>query len=253
MKFRQIRRCFLAAGSVLAATSASAATTVSTFDDFVSGALYGSWSSPSTVVVSGPTSYDITATGYGSNWKYTPVNGTGSTNVELTVTVSGPAAADGHLGPIVSLVDADGTYANYAWYGRPLGRHVLTMPVATPTSYTSQGTKPGLDVATIEHLHLQLDPGGFGTQGAYTVSWEHLRLTGGPMPRITDYSFNTNSREFTITWTSEPDKLYSVFYAESVTGPWTPAALSVYSAGTNTSATISMPEGNSGFLRVEDQ
>jgi hypothetical protein len=81
------------------------------------------------------------------------------------------------LGPIVTLVDADGTRANYAWFGQLLGSHVLTLPLATPTWYEAPGTTPGLDATLIDHMHLQIDPGGFGTQGAYTVSWNEVGLT----------------------------------------------------------------------------
>jgi hypothetical protein len=27
-------------------------------------------------------------------------------------------------------------------------------------------------------MHMQLDPGGFGTSGQYTVEWQNLQLTG---------------------------------------------------------------------------
>src|SRR6186997_428109 len=81
--------------------SAQADTVLTTFDDFFSGALYDSWASPNAVIESGTTNYVITATGYGSNWKYLPVDGAGNTTIELTVTLSGAPAADGHLGPIV--------------------------------------------------------------------------------------------------------------------------------------------------------
>ena len=120
--------------------SASAGITVNSFDNFTSDALYASWSTAT--IVSGPTSYTITATGYGSNWKYNPVDGSGYTNLQLTVSLSGPAAAAGKLGPIVTLEDADGTSYNFAWYGRTLGSHVLTMPLKTPTWTSAPGTVP---------------------------------------------------------------------------------------------------------------
>jgi hypothetical protein len=120
-------------GSLGMITSASANLTINTFDNFNSDALYASWSSAT--IVSGPTSYSVTATGYGSNWKYNPIfdDGTGNTTVELTVTLSAanPGAADGKLGPILTIEDADGTSFNYAWYGQTLGSHVLTMPITS--------------------------------------------------------------------------------------------------------------------------
>lgn len=147
---------------------------ISTFDNFTSDALYASWTTAT--IVSGPTAYTITASGYGSNWKYLgTIDGTGYDTVQLTVTLSG--GGDGFLGPIVTLKDADGTAYHYAWYGRTLGSHVLTRPVNQP-SWTEPGGIPGLDLATLTHLHLQLDPGGY--TGTYTVSFEDLRLIPEP-------------------------------------------------------------------------
>lgn len=168
-----------AALGLISAGGASAATTITTFDNFTSDALYPSWALPSSTIVSGPNSYSITATGYGSNYKYIgfpEILGAGNTHIELTVALSGPQAADGHLGPIVDVIDGDGTRYSFAWYGQNLGSHVLTMPVTSPTSIAAAGTTPGLDLNTLTHMHMQLDPGGFGSQGAYTVEWQNLQL-----------------------------------------------------------------------------
>ena len=164
---------------------AFAATTITTFDNFTSDALYPSWALPSATIVSGPNSYSITAMGYGSNYKYigAPViNGAGNTHLELTVNLSGPGAADGHLGPIIGLIDGDGTHVNFAWYGQTLGSHVLTMAVDSPTWTAVAGTTPGLDLNTLTHMHMQLDPGGFGSSGFYTVEWQNLDLITVPEP-----------------------------------------------------------------------
>lgn len=175
------RALAVALGMMLLASTAKADALITNFDNFVSDALYPSWALPSSTVVSGPTGYSITATGYGSNYKYiedASRQGTGYTKLELTVTLSGPPAADGHLGPIVTLIDIDGTRNNYAFYGQTLGSHVLTADLATPTWSDAPGGTPGLDPNGLQHMHMQLDPGGFGTQGAYTIVWENLSLTG---------------------------------------------------------------------------
>ncbi|MCX7866509.1 PEP-CTERM sorting domain-containing protein [Limisphaera sp. VF-2] len=166
---------WLAAAMGLALTGpARADVVISTFDNFTSDALYASWTTAT--IVSGPTAYTITASGYGSNWKYLgTIDGTGYDTVQLTVTLSG--GGDGFLGPIVTLKDADGTAYHYAWYGQTLGSHVLTKPVQQPT-WTEAGSIPGLDLATLTHLHLQLDPGGYA--GTYTVAFEDLRLIPEP-------------------------------------------------------------------------
>ena len=164
---------------------AFAATTITTFDNFTSDALYPSWALPSATIVSGPNSYSITANGYGSKYTYigAPViNGAGNTHLELTVNLSGPGAADGHLGPIIGLIDGDGTHVNFAWYGQTLGSHVLTMAVDSPTWTAVAGTTPGLDLNTLTHMHMQLDPGGFGSSGFYTVEWQNLDLITVPEP-----------------------------------------------------------------------
>jgi hypothetical protein len=173
------------AGGLSLVSSAMADANITTFDNFVSDALYPSWALPSATIVSGPTAYSVTAIGYGSNYKYigAPViNGAGNTHLELTVTLSGPAAADGHLGPIIGLIDGDGTHVNYAWYGQLLGSHILTMPVDAPTWTAVPGTTPGLDLSTLTHMHMQLDPGGFGSSGAYTIAFENLSLITVPEP-----------------------------------------------------------------------
>ncbi|WP_428306661.1 hypothetical protein [Lacipirellula sp.] len=179
---KSLRRCALMAalGSMLLSGVAQADALITNFDNFVSDALYPSWALPSSTVVSGPTSYNITATGYGSNYKYIgfpEIVGAGNNTIELTVNLSGPAAADGMLGPIIGLIDGDGTHVNYAWYGQTLGSHVLTMPVDSPTWTAVAGSTPGLDLNTLTHMHMQLDPGGFASQGQYTIQWQNLRLT----------------------------------------------------------------------------
>jgi hypothetical protein len=182
MKQTMNRRALVVAlGMILLAGTAKADALITDFNNFVSDALYPSWALPSATIVSGPNSYSITAIGYGSNYKYiedASRQGTGYTKLELTVTLNGPEAADGHLGPIVTLIDTDGTRNNYAFYGQTLGSHVLTADLASPTWSDSAGTTPGLDPNALQHMHMQLDPGGFGTQGAYTVVWENLALTG---------------------------------------------------------------------------
>jgi hypothetical protein len=180
---KSLRRCALMAalGSMLLSGVAQADALITNFDNFVSDALYPSWALPSSTIVSGPTSYNITASGYGSNYKYIgfpEILGAGNTTIELTVNLSGPQAADGQLGPIVGLIDGDGTHVNYAWYGQTLGSHVLTLPVDSPTWTAVAGTTPGLDLNTLTHMHMQLDPGGFGSSGQYTIAWQNLQLTG---------------------------------------------------------------------------
>jgi hypothetical protein len=172
----------LAIGCVLGlASSALADATISSFDNYTSDALYASWSSAT--IVSGATNYSVTATNYGSNYKYIgfpAINGAGNTTVQLTVTLSGAPAADGKLGPLIQLIDGDGTTYAYRWYGQTLGHHVLTMPVNSPSAILAAGSTPGLDLTTLTHSHLELDPSSYS--GGYTVSWEDLSLVGAVAP-----------------------------------------------------------------------
>src|SRR6266568_2856150 len=178
-------RLSLALGSALAlAHSARGDVTISSFDNYTSDALYASWSSAT--IVSGTTNYSVTATNYGSNYKYIgfpAINGAGNTTVQLKVTLSGAPAADGKLGPLIQLIDGDGTTYAYRWYGQTLGHHVLTMPVNSPSAVLAAGSTPGLDLTTLTHSHLELDPSSYAGAGAwYTVSWEDLSLIGAVAP-----------------------------------------------------------------------
>jgi len=161
---RRIATASLILGSMVIVHRAAADVTIANFSNFKSDELYPSWKSAT--VVSTDTNYVVTATGYGANYK-------------LDVTLSGPPTADGQLGPIVTLIDKDGTIYSYCWYGQTLGHHVLTMPIKSPTIIDKAGTVPGLDLANLQHLHLKLDPGQYGTSGSYTISWNKLRLIGG--------------------------------------------------------------------------
>ncbi|MBA4106454.1 MAG: hypothetical protein C0485_11910 [Pirellula sp.] len=169
---------------------------ITSFDlgTYTENALYASWAAPTAIIDYGDESYNVTAAGYGSNWTYIEgrvPEGAGETHLKLDVTLEGPLAADGHLGPIITLVDADGTRNNYAWYGQLLGNHVLTLPITSPTWVEAPGTTSGLDLNHINHMHLQLDPGGFGSAGQYTVRWNDLSLiTVAGLPG----DFNNDSR-----------------------------------------------------------
>jgi hypothetical protein len=241
------------AGSLAATLPTAAETTIATFDDFNLDTLFY-WSDAT--IVSSPTDYSITDVGYGSGYKNaTPnIDATGETTIELTVTLSGPQAANGRLGPIVSLVDTDGTFVNFAWYGQTLGRHVLTKLLSAPTTVVNAGSVEGLDVANLDAFHLQLDPGSFGTSGAYTVVWENLRLTGAPRPRITSNSYDPATQEFTLAWTSRPGRTYSVLYAAAATDSFNVLVADIPSDDApTTTTTVTMPSAATGFLRIQEQ
>lgn len=177
---RVLRRaacCAAAIAAVLWAGDIHAATVITSFDSFTSDALYPSWALPTATIVSGPTSYSVTAVGYGSNYKYIgfpAITGAGNSHVQLTVALSGDPAADGLLGPIIDLIDEDGTRYSYRWYGQTLGNHVLTVPVESPSEIVDAGGTAGLNLNTLTHMHMQLDPSAYS--GQYTVEWQDLSL-----------------------------------------------------------------------------
>ena len=235
-------------------TSARADVTIASFDDFTSDALYDSWISAT--IDAGPTNYTIIATGYGSNYKFigSPlIEGAGATTLRLDVTLSGPASAQGKLGPIVDLVDEDGTQYSYRWYGQSLGHRVLTMPIKAPTAVVTAGTTPGLSLTNLQHMHLQLDPGSFGTSGAYTVAWNDLSLTGMPVFKVTTQNFNPETGEFTLVWNSLPSKTYSVLHAPDLATPFSPLTTGVESGGLTTTNIVMLPAGSAGFVTIQQE
>ena len=239
-------------GSLALVSSALGDTTITDFKNFTSDAVYASWATAT--INSTPTNYIITATGYGSNWKYIPANASGNTNVELTVDLSGPPAADGQLGPIVTLVDTAGVEYNYAWYGQTLGHHVLNMAVDSPTF--KGGTAGTLNLTNLNGIHMQLDPGGFGSSGAYTIAWDLLRLTGPSAAatiKITSQSYNRATRQLSLTWTSTAGAQYTAMSSSTVNTGYAALVANIASGGATTSTTVTMPNSNTGFVRIMQQ
>jgi hypothetical protein len=155
----------------LAANSVRADVTVDNFHNFNPNALYASWASPSATILSGPTTWEVTSSGYGSLWKYEgDINGLGATQVRLTIDISGDAGVV--AGPIVDLVDNNGVWASFQWYGQTAGSHILTANLSS--------APVGFNFADIQHIHLECDPGGFG--GNYHLTFRDLSLVTVPEP-----------------------------------------------------------------------
>lgn len=236
---------------MLLAAALHANTTITTFDLFTADALYGAWTAPGATVVSGATSYNITATGSGSAYKFLGGIAAGNaTTLELTLTLTGPAAAAGNLSPIVSLVDGDGTQVAYVWPGLAPGSHVLTLPLNAPTWVFSAGSVPGLDLSDLRHLQVQIDAGE--SIESYTVNWENLKLMGAPTV-ITQWNFVPATRRGTLTWSAQAGQTYIVLYAATPNGAFTPLATNAVVAGPTSTATVTLPAGNSGYLRIRQE
>ena len=247
-----ISKLFLAGIAVVAMIPTCLAdTTLAVFDEnFHLDGLFA-WSDA--VVVSTPNGYSITDTNYGSGYKdINPnIDASGETNIELTVTISAPSAAPGApaSGPIVSLVDQDGTFVNYAWYGQTIGTHVLNAPLSSGTGMGS-GSVPGLDLSRLDFFHLQNDPGAY--HGQYTIVFQKLRLTGY-RPSITDKSFEPVSGNFNLSWGSRANRNYTIQHTPSLSTAFTNLVTDIPSGGTSTSTTVGVPTGDAGFLRVMEQ
>lgn len=250
--FRCLTTLAVGIGASALLTSARAETIIASFDNFNLDGLFSSWASAA--IASLPTGYSLTASGFGSGYKaLTPnIDATGETNIELTVTIIGAGSPGSPVsGPIVSLVDADGTFYNYAWYGQTQGSHVLSMDLSKPTFISAPGSGSGLDISKLAFFHLQDDPGAYS--GQYTITFELLRLTGAPPPSITSQSYDPNTQQFSLTWTSLPGKNYTVVYSPDLVAPFSPLLSDIPSSGSSTTSTVTIPSGDAGFLRVQQQ
>ena len=151
----------------------------------------------------------------------------------------------------MSLVDADGTFYNYAWYGQTHGTCVLSAKLNSPTFISMPGTVSGLDLSRLAFFHLQDDPGTY--TGQYTINFNLLRLTGAPALAITSQSYDPNTQQFTLTWGSKPSKSYSILYTSDLTTPFSPLVSDIASGGCSTTNTFFVPTGRFAFLRVQEQ
>ncbi len=169
-KTRWLAAAIAAASGLMVANSARADVTIETFDNFVPNALYASWATPAATITAGPTSWEVASIGYGSLWKYEgDINGSGQTKVQLTLDIKGDPGFI--AGPIVDLVDNNGAWATFAWYG-----------ITTPGSYVltaDLSTTPWLNLADIQHIHIECDPGAAPTI-LYDLTFKDLSLIPEP-------------------------------------------------------------------------
>jgi hypothetical protein len=89
----------------------------------------------------------------------------------------------------------------------------------------------------------------------YIYYFDNFELidTAPPPPTITSWQYNSANRHFTLTWTSVPGATYSVLTSPTLAaGSFTTTLASgIASGGSQTTTTVTMPGGNTGFLRVE--
>jgi hypothetical protein len=147
---------------------------ISSFDNTGLGGTYGAWSTQTTT----PTNLQITAAGWGGGYAAVSpaVNTTSNKTIQLNVTLTAPAAANGTLGPIVVLEDGDGTQIRFTWYGQNPGTNIVLTNVLSAGTIVQAGSTPGFDFSHIAFFHVQLDPSSYS--GSYTVSWNDLSIVG---------------------------------------------------------------------------
>lgn len=159
-----------AASGLMVANSAWANVTIETFDNFTPNMMWGSWATPAATITAGPTSWEVASIGYGSLWKYVgDINGSAESKVQLKIDITGEPGFV--AGPIVDLVDNNGAWATFAWYG-----------ITTPGSYVltaDLSTTPWLNRADIQHIHLECDPGA-APDKLYDLTFKDLTLIPEP-------------------------------------------------------------------------
>jgi hypothetical protein len=235
-------------------TDSGLCATVSSFDNYYMAGQYGSWSGQTPT--STASNWQITATsGFGGAYNFiTPaINTTTNRTLTLNVTLTAPAAANGLLGPIVVLEDADGTQLRYAWYGQSPGTNLVLTSVLGAGVLAQAGTTPGFDASSITAFHIQVDPSSYG--GAYTAAFNDISIFGcaASTIEITSYSYDPQSQSCTLTWTSQAGASYAIQASNNLQTGFSDIATGIPSAGSTTSVVVAMPDPTKGFLRVRKQ
>ncbi len=69
-------------------------------------------------------------------------------------------------------------------------------------------------------------------------------------PVITSYSYDPTTHQFTLTWTSQTGANYTVQSSANLASGFTSLVTNIPSGGSTTTTTVTMPDGNAGFLRI---
>jgi hypothetical protein len=138
--------------------------------------------------------------------------------------------------------------------------------------YTTNGTLdvintgPAPVAGSTYQMFNNIGSGGYGGQYASItlpglsagLSWTNellfngsIAVVGLPTITITSSQYNRNTLQFTLTWTSTAAATYTVLESPSLNpAVWSPLQTSIPSGGSTTTATVTMPAGTKGFLRV---
>lgn len=138
--------------------------------------------------------------------------------------------------------------------------------------YTTNGTLdvinsgPAPVVGSTYQLFNNIGSGGYGGQFASTtlptlsagLSWTNellvngsIAVVGQPTVTITSFRYNPSTLQFTLTWASSAGASYTVLESPSLNpAVWSPLQTNIPSGGSTTTATVTMPAGTKGFLRI---
>jgi hypothetical protein len=170
------------AGTLAIGTSAQAQLVLSDFPaGFTLNAYYASWGT-ATINNTGP-GFSITSSGYGSGYYALPsaVNGTGYSDIQMTIDVAGPGGLP-ISSAIADLTDAAGSQLQYALqYGVQAGLgQTFTLPLSTVNATHLAGGETSFNFANITDFNIEDDPGGYS--GPYTITYHNLQLINVPEP-----------------------------------------------------------------------
>ena len=222
---------------------------VSDFDNRSVAGGYASWAGGS-LPPPQPNNWTITSSGFGGGFQsITPqLDASGDPVLELQITITN---TPGSVIPIIVFQDADGTQNTWAFGDLVNGSYVLTQPMTAGNPVASQpGTIPGLDTSKLAWFHLQIDPGTNTFQ--YTAIWENLNITGFN-PEIVDFSYTAAANDFGLIWNSRPGRSYDIGYVSDLTGDFSILSSNIMSGGLLTTNTVSLPEGDTGFVQISEQ
>jgi hypothetical protein len=128
-------------------------------------------------------------------------------------------------------------------------------------------TGPAPVAGSAYQLFNNIGSGGYGGQFISTIlpslsaglSWTNELLVNGSIavvgvaapPIITSFHYNPATLQFTLTWASSAGANYTVLESPSLNpAVWSPLQTNIPSGGSTTTATVTMPAGTKGFLRI---
>jgi hypothetical protein len=115
--------------------------------------------------------------------------------------------------------------------------------------FSAPGYSGGFDSKTLPSL----PPGLTWVDDLATSGTISVASTGAGNPVVTSSQFNPDTHQFTLTWSSVSSVTYSVQYVSNLVSDSFAShvlATGIPSGGTQTSTTVTMPAGSTGFLRV---